>query len=232
MTAQASPSVRKLYCVVVGDNGSGKTCLLARLENGTPPPQGDVYKPVLWENFWLTTHVNNEEFQLRMVDVNCDMTSEADDTMHNAYQCTRMRPLTLLGLGDHGKSMAWGNTRKRKGLPQAVAILCFADANGLQNVENIYLPEIREHLDQCPWVLLRLRDDTNVGHDVGDAEEDPLNIAAHEVVKRQNGSKYCRCSALTGVGTSEAVDTVVELWATEWEKNGRNVPQTTKCSIM
>ena len=222
-----------LRCVVVGDNGSGKTSLLHRLRDASHPPvaaRGE-YLTACLDTFTLAAGHAGKRYRLHMVDVNCDTTAEGEDAMHNAHQCARLRPLALTGFGNpDGRALAWHpqTQRRRRGLPRAVALLCFADVQGLEHVERTYLPEIREHLDQCPWVLLRLRDDA-----AGRGGADALNAAAGQVARRHGGAAatFHRCSAFTGRGTREAVDAAVRAWADAKEAAAATGPAR-GCGIM
>ena len=202
----------RLRCVVVGDNGSGKTSLLLRLQGGDPTT--GEYLPSILDPYWLPVQSDGEDFELDMVDVNCDTTTEHEDAMHNSTQCARLRPLSLTGFGSDRGQPAWeGKNGKAlsygKGLPRAVALVCFADSRGLANAESIYVPEVKMHISKrCPWILLRLRDDADVA-------TDELNAAAQAMAQRHGAVASCRCSAFTGRGSREAVDTAVRAWAIE-----------------
>ena len=84
-------------------------------------------------------------------------------------------------------------------------------------MERTSLPEIRKWLDQCPWIILRLQDDSDV-------EEDALNAVAEE-----GGAGFYRCSAFTtGRGATEAIDAAVRASAEELERNSA----LRRCAIM
>ena len=220
----------RLRCVVVGDDGSGKTSLLWRLQFGAKPPDAgkDEYLEAILDQYWLAVQSDGEDFELDMVDIHCKVHRADEDQMNNSVQCARLRPLSLTGSwgGDRGQPAWEGRNGKAlyhgKGLPRAVALVCFADSGGLANAEKIYVPEIKLHLDRCPWVLLRLRDDADVA-------TDELDVAAQAVARQHGAVASCRCSAFTGRDCREAVDAAVRAWAIAAVGNRRG---RKKCVIM
>lgn len=135
---------RKLRCVVMGDNGSGKTSLCHRLRHSSPPPTD--YLPTCLDTFWHNVHVDGSDHCLYIVDVSCCIAN--DDSMHNFDTSAQLRPLALWGVD--GPCPAWKSMKRRdsRGLPQAVTLLCFADEAGLQRCGSHYLAEVSRVIDE------------------------------------------------------------------------------------
>jgi len=171
-----------IKCVVVGDNGSGKTGLLLSLTTGckhiTYGEEGPTYTPSVLPDHLLTTSISIGAH--KRIDIGLWDTVEQDE-----YD--RLRPLSYL------------NTD--------IFLVCYSVVNpwSYTNVYDKWIAEIRHHCPHTPYLLVGLQ------HDLRTDEEEirrlkrskfaPLSYEDGVQLASDVGAvAYMQCSALTRCG--------------------------------
>ena len=178
-------------CVVIGDDGVGKTCLLisyTRLNTTSTATKNNTF-PV--------------EFEPSVFD------------NHTAHMVMGENKTVAVSLCDTAAREDYDHWRLRTYTDADVVLVCFSllDANSLQNVKCKWIPELRKHCRRIPFVLVGtksdLRNDSRIS---SDGISNTVNI--EEVLSMADEVKaeeYVECSALTQEGLSEVFEEAVRV---------------------
>ena len=175
-----------MKCVVVGDGGVGKTCLLITYSKDEFPSE---YVPVVFDNYSVTVSIAEESYKLELFDT----VGQEDKGL---YQPGRVRPLS------------YPNT--------SVFLVCFSIAHppSFGNVQEKWVPEIKHHCPNIPFLLVGtqvdLRNDEATQLKLAKTKEKPVSKEEGEkMAKNLGAAKYLECSALTREGFKNVFDEVI-----------------------
>jgi small GTP-binding protein len=99
----------------------------------------------------------------------------------------------------------------------SVFLVCFSVASvaSFENVREKWLPEIRHHCPEVPFILVGtktdLRDSQQAGEKLEPREKQRVHVqskAGHQLARELGAVKYLECSALTHEGVKDVFDEV------------------------
>lgn len=169
------------------------------------------YTPTVFDNYEVTVMVDNTPISLQLWD-----TAGQEDY-------TRLRPLSYPGTD--------------------IFLVCFSLVSNvsLENVKTTWLPEIKEHCPDTPYILVGLKSDLRDGFSQNAAEYkskgwEPIPSSKGEEMKNEIGAKcYIECSALKQYHLKEVFDTAVKIVIHPQNKTAdtdSKDPKNSKCNIM
>lgn len=171
------------------------------------------YTPTVFDNYEVTVMVDNTPISLQLWD-----TAGQEDY-------SKLRPLSYPGTD--------------------VFLVCFSLVSkvSLENVKNVWIPEISEACPDVPFVLVGLKSDLRDGYSKEKEGEyksngwQPIPSELGEQMKKEIGAKcYIECSALKQYNLKEVFDTAVKIVIRPQNKKTENAdpkdPNHSKCNIM
>ena len=183
---QMLPLIRNLVkCVIIGDGRNGKTSLLFTYCLDELPKD---YVPVVFDNYTMTVPFAGETYNLQLWDTggpHCDP---------DYYD--RLRPLSYPGT--------------------SIFLVCFSVTKpaSFRRVEGMWVPEIKHHCPNTPFLLVGTKVDLRVDR----ATLDKLNEKQEKAVSKEEGeilakslkaATYVECSALTREGVKNVFDQAI-----------------------
>ncbi|KAH8824560.1 ras-like protein family, member Ab [Flagelloscypha sp. PMI_526] len=161
--------------VVVGDRRVGKTCLISRFLRGEFP---ETLVPMVWDpSATELFQVDNQEVKLIVWDTICQPCDHYND---------RSRPLS------------YPNTH--------IILLTFSvdDQASLENIEQLWYPEIRYFLPDVPVILIGCKKDLRNDEHAEKHRHQPVSFDEGLAVALKIGAgQFFECSAKTGDGVAE-----------------------------
>ena len=145
------------------------------------------------------------------------------------------KPVSL-GLWDTAGQEDYDRLRPLSYPSTDVFLLCFAISSpvSFNNIKNKWIPEIRHHAPDVPFILiglkLDLRNDPETIAQLADKRQEPISQAKGSGLCRElGGYKYLECSALTQEGLKTVFDEAIRCAIFN-----RNKPETDrkKCFIL
>jgi Ras-related C3 botulinum toxin substrate 1 len=175
--------MRHIKCVLVGNKGIGKVCLLLTYTTKAFP---DEYVPTTFDNYSANITVEDQYINLQLWD-----TAGQED-----YK--KLRPLSY---------------------PQPdVFVICFSlvEPMSLENVQNEWAPELKEHCPTTPYILVGLKSDLR---DEFDQHADDYKSKGWEPVPASKGEEmknaihaqsYIECSAKMHYNVKEVFEAAIK----------------------
>ena len=200
-------------CMVIGDNGVGKTSLLMTYCLGEFPSE---YVPLYFDNYSMQVKIDELPYILNVF---------VKDFDTDYYGCEdaarRLRPITYRNAD--------------------IFLVCFsvAEPASFRRVKEYWFPEIKHHCPNTPFILLGTKVDLRGDR----ATLDMLTKKQEEVVSKEEGekmaeilkaAKYLECSALTRVGLKHVFDEAIRQQSTWQHNTGGNKlkkSENKKCNI-
>ena len=141
-----------------------------------------------------------------------------------------------LGLWDTAGQEDYDRLRPLSYPSTDVFLLCFAISSpvSFDNIKNKWIPEIRHHAPDVPFILIGLkmdlRNDPKTIAELAEKKQEPISQAkGSDLCREVNGHKYLECSALTQEGLKTVFDEAIRCVMIN-----QNKPQTDKkkCLIL
>ena len=92
-------------------------------------------------------------------------------------------------------------------------MLCFSidSPTSLENVKNKWVPEVKKHRPNCPYILVGtkadIRNDKNMLAKLKDQGVEPVSVeAANQICKSIKAVKFMECSAMLNEGVREVFE--------------------------
>ncbi|KAF7354188.1 GTP binding protein Cdc42 [Mycena venus] len=185
--------LRRIKCVVVGDNAVGKTCLLVSLTTNEFPTQ-DV--PPVLDNNQITVEVMGGRSILQLFDT-----------------AGLSQPGTFHFVQSHLDSVPFTSFRSR-GLRVVLVCCSVACPSSFTNAKEKWFPELSHHCPLVPCLLVGtqvdLRDDSSRKEKLGRQNQRAVtNAEGWNLAREMGASRYLECSALTRKGLRDVFEEAI-----------------------
>ncbi|KAH3848303.1 hypothetical protein DPMN_090662 [Dreissena polymorpha] len=199
---------RSLKVTVVGDSGTGKTCLLKAFANNKFPEE-EISCQSLFENSKGTIRVGSGG------------TFEVPVSMVTSDECLEF------GLTDTIGTENYRSLREVFAAKTDIFLVCFSvtDPQTLENVKTNWLAEIRLLTPGAPFILVGtktdLREDDVFVSSLKARNEEPVTmLKGIKLARRLGALEYAECSAVDMIGIKELFLTVALVTKPQTSKKG------------